>query len=162
MFRHEVAPLTVGAFDLGGVLYHAKYLELLEMARAKLLIERGYPYGRLMQEGYHIVITETAQRFLAPIRYEQTILVDLWVTELKKSSFAMDYHVWTLPPEVPPETTSENDSRPTMSTPIPGATLTHTATTKLACVKLRDPASLTYGPARIPGLLESILKDLLN
>lgn len=144
--------MTVGAFDLGGVLYHAKYLELLEQTREAFLTLEGLPYRTLMDDGYHIVVAETAQRFLAPIRYGERIVVEMWTQEVLRSTFTLVYDVFTWPAPVGPERelATELDEHPRK-------TRVHTATTRLACVRCNDPRNQIYSAARIPQPLQAAL-----
>ena len=101
-FRHDLSLSIVGAFDLGGVLYHARYLELLEETRAAFLETHLCSYRSLMDAGYHIVVTQTAQRFLAPIQYGQPVAVLMWCTDLRHGMFVLDYSIHTWPTSTRP------------------------------------------------------------
>ena len=167
VFRHVIPPLVVGAFDLGGVLYHAKYLELLEMAREAFLTARGVSYRAMMDSGYHMVIVEAQQRFVSPIRYGQRIWVDMWASEMRRSTFVFDYKMYTQEMSAT-STTPENDHNPSQHD---SAQLVHVASTKLACVKMSTTTSSNKGPsgggyefrpARIPPFLVAEVSALLT
>ena len=167
VFRHVIPPLVVGAFDLGGVLYHAKYLELLEMVREAFLTARGVSYRAMMDSGYHMVIVEAQQKFVSPIRYGQRIWVDMWASEMRRSTFVFDYKMYTQELPTTP-TTPENDHNPSQKND--SAQLAHIASTKLACVKMSTTTSSNtapggggyeFRPARIPSFLVTEVSALL-
>lgn len=76
---------------MGGVLYHARYLHLCEDAREKLLRDSGLPYSVLVDEGYHLVIVETSQRFHQPLRYGEKFEAVLWLEDVTRSSLICRY-----------------------------------------------------------------------
>lgn len=78
-------------FDLGGVLYHAHYFRLYERVRERFLEHAGCPYPSLVEQHSHLAVTESHQRFLAPVRYGDVIQIKLWATELKRVSFVFHY-----------------------------------------------------------------------
>ena len=95
-FQHQVPLLRLGEFDLGGVLYHANYFHLFESARESLLSSEGIPYSALVSDGCHLVIAESNQRFLAPIRYGEPLLVEVSFREAGAASVVVDYRITAL------------------------------------------------------------------
>ena len=91
---HQHFPLVrLGEFDLAGVLYHANYFHLLETMREEMLRAAGRPYREFVAKGQHLPITESHQEFLAPILYGKPIDIWLWVSDLKRASFKMNYEI---------------------------------------------------------------------
>ena len=92
-FIHDPGILRLGEFDIGGVLYHARYFHLFESAREALLASIDLPYASLVEQGCHLAIAESHQEFLQPITYGQAIKTALWTTDLKRSSVVFNYHL---------------------------------------------------------------------
>lgn len=65
----ELPSPGLACFDMGGVLHHARYLELLEKGRELFFIELGYPYPKLVENGFHLAVIRAEQEFLKPISY---------------------------------------------------------------------------------------------
>ena len=155
-FRHELPPLVVGAFDLGGVLYHAKYLELLELAREAFLVSRGCSYGWLMDSGCHVVVVDADQHFHASVRYGQRMAIGMWASEIRRSTFVLEYEMRAWPvqkySQSPVGDTAADD---------PGQRV-HTASTRLACVKPVGPGGTDFRPVRLPQPLREALTGVLD
>ncbi len=92
-FRHAAAPVRLGEFDLGGVLYHANYFHLYEEAREAVLATHGLPYSLLANRGEHLAVVESHQEFLAPVRYGDPLIVELTFGEIRRTSFVVRYRV---------------------------------------------------------------------
>lgn len=90
-FRGEI-PLA--EFDLGGVLYHGNYFRYYERAREAFLAKHQTPYSALIDQGFHLVVTETQQKFIKPIRYGESLLLKLHATELRQTSVALRYSIY--------------------------------------------------------------------
>ncbi len=139
VYEYVCPPLPLGLFDLGGVLYHANYFQLLEQARESLLAEFGCPYPELAANSQHLAIAESHQKFLKPIRYGDKVLVRLCATELRQSSVTLSYEL-------------------DLGAPHASDTPAHIAITKLVFV---DGSSGTLKPARLPEKLAKIFDRFL-
>lgn len=65
--------------DAGGVVYHARYLNLLERARTEWLRSLGIEQDRLMSEsGLMFVVSRVAIDYLRPARFNQQLNVTVW------------------------------------------------------------------------------------
>ena len=89
----KIDNLRLGEFDLGGVLYHANYFHLYEMAREGLLREGKLPYSQLVENSQHLAIVESHQTFPSPILYGQPLEVLLTTSDLKRSSVVFSYEI---------------------------------------------------------------------
>lgn len=120
-------------FDLGGVLYHANYFHLYEKTREAFLEKSGIPYPKLVEEGFHLALTESHQEFLAPIYYGQEIEAVLSVCNLQKTNLIFHYKIFD------------------------GSALLHKAWTKQVFVeKIKE----SFKPKRFPTTLLDALKTL--
>lgn len=90
-FCYTASRIRLGEFDIGGVLYHANYFHLYEEAREALLSAIGSPYPAIVAAGGHLAIAESSQKFLRPVVYGDEIIVEIAVTELRRSSFVFEY-----------------------------------------------------------------------
>ncbi len=90
-YCHKCAPLRLGLFDLGGVLYHAHYFALLEEAREAVLQANNLPCHELAKNREFLAIAESHQQFIKPILYGDEIKVYLWLSSLRKTSLEMNY-----------------------------------------------------------------------
>src|SRR5947209_20243834 len=62
--------------DQMGVVYHANYLDWMEIGRVELVRSRGFNYKDLEQrEGLLLAVVEANCRYLRPTRYDQDIVV---------------------------------------------------------------------------------------
>lgn len=94
-FNFHLSALRLGEFDLGGVLYHANYFHVYEMAREALLVAGGLPYPKLVEQGFHLAIVESHLEFEKPIRYGQPLEIQVHMTELKQSSVVFNYEIFS-------------------------------------------------------------------
>ena len=136
-FRHRCSPIRLGEFDLGGVLYHARYFHLLEDAREAFLRAHDLPYSYFIEHGQHLAIVEAHQSFDAPIRYGDEIEIDLWFSELRRSSLKVCYSLFI---------------------PARGESAIHNAWTRHALVQLGPDG---FRPAKIGEPLDALVRRYL-
>ncbi|MEJ6650904.1 MAG: tol-pal system-associated acyl-CoA thioesterase [Burkholderiales bacterium] len=68
--------------DAGGVVYHSRYLDFFERARADWLRQLGYESSRLVQEyGVVLVVRKVALNYHQPARLDDE--VDVFVDEIE-------------------------------------------------------------------------------
>ncbi len=132
IFSHALYPVRLGEFDAGGVLYHARYFHLLEETREAFLRSFNLPYSELMQEGIHLPLTHSEQKFISPVKYGMDITARLSVESLTKVRCTLFYEL------------------------SHGSKVLHLARTTLACVKLHESK---LKPAPFPEKLLTILKS---
>lgn len=136
-FKHRCSPIRLGEFDLGGVLYHARYFHLYEEAREAFLIANHLPYSQFIAQGQHLAIVESHQSFSGPVRYGDELEIDLWFSELKRSSLKVCYSL---------------SIAPAPTAPI------HTAWTRHALVQ---SGANGFRPTKIGDPLESLVRRFL-
>lgn len=74
--------------DLGGVVYHARYLHFFERARTEWLRARGIGQKRLREEeGLIFVVTDMDIRFTRPAMMDDELLVSAAVSEVGRARF---------------------------------------------------------------------------
>ena len=113
-YHCRLAPIRLGEFDIGSVLYHGRYFNLLEEVREDFMRSIGSPYPDLVGNGMHLAITESRQNFLSPIRYGDVIEARLNFSEIRRTSFIARYELLS-----------------------PAQVVVHRAETKHVCIQLQ-------------------------
>lgn len=67
--------------DQMGVVYHARYLVWLDVARTDYLRQQGMAYQELEQRGLRLAVSEVRIRYRQPARYDDVVRVRCWVRE---------------------------------------------------------------------------------
>jgi acyl-CoA thioester hydrolase len=65
-----------------GVVYHARYLVWLDIARTEHLRRCGMSYRDLEANGLRLAVSEVALRYRQPARYDDVVRVRCWVRDL--------------------------------------------------------------------------------
>lgn len=79
--------------DQMGVVYYANYFVYFEAARTQLLKKEGKSYGQFEREGVYIPVLEAHCKYKSPLFYEDEIVVNCWISEVKNTSFKFEYEV---------------------------------------------------------------------
>jgi acyl-CoA thioester hydrolase len=79
--------------DQMGVVYHARYLVWLDMARTEHLRQCGMSYRDLEATGLRLAVSEVAIRYRQPARYDDPIRIRCWVRELASRKVGFGYAV---------------------------------------------------------------------
>jgi acyl-CoA thioester hydrolase len=77
--------------DQMGVVYHARYLVWLDVARTEHLRLTGLSYRELEERGYRLVVAELGMRYLRGARYDDEVRVRCWVRELASRRVTFGY-----------------------------------------------------------------------
>jgi acyl-CoA thioester hydrolase len=75
------------------IVYHANYIVWFDMARTEFLRSLGYTYRKLESEGVWLPVVETGCRYISPARYDDEIVVETFIEELKKVKIRFGYRV---------------------------------------------------------------------
>jgi acyl-CoA thioester hydrolase len=92
MTKHEIR-VIYGDTDQMGVVYYANYLRFFEAARGGFLRAHGVSYAELEQRGLAWPVIEARVRYLKPARYDELIVVELTLAEVRGASLRFDYRV---------------------------------------------------------------------
>lgn len=79
--------------DQMGVVYHARYLVWLDIARTDHLRQAGMSYRELEEQGYRLAVSDLAVRFRQPARYDDLIRVRCWLREVASRRLVFGYAV---------------------------------------------------------------------
>lgn len=97
MIPRDVSELLVrvnySEVDQMGVVYHARYIVWLDMARTEHLRARGSTYRDFESRGYRLAVGELTVRYRRPARYDDLIRVRSWVSELASRRVTFEYVV---------------------------------------------------------------------
>ncbi len=90
--RHEIQ-IIFGDTDQMGVVYYANYLRYFEGARAAYWRGLGKSYKDLEAWGVALPVVEAHCYYKRPAHYEDVIVVETWVSELRAASMRFAYKV---------------------------------------------------------------------
>ena len=79
--------------DQMGVVYHARYLVWLDIARCDHLRQSGMTYRDLEQSGLRLAVSEVAIRYRQPARYDDPVRIRCWVREVASRRVDFGYAV---------------------------------------------------------------------
>lgn len=86
MHPPEVSELVVrvnySETDQMGVVYHARYLVWLDVARTEHLRLGGLSYRELEAAGLRLAVGEVGMRYRSPARFDDRVRIRCWVREL--------------------------------------------------------------------------------
>jgi acyl-CoA thioester hydrolase len=78
IFRHHQRVIYAQC-TIGNHVYHSRYLDILEAARGEFMRALGYPLARLQTENLIFPIIECRVKYLAPARYDDELMIELWM-----------------------------------------------------------------------------------
>lgn len=76
-----------------GVVYHARYVVWLDMARTEHLRQAGMSYREVEAMGVRLAVGELNVRYGQPARYDDLVRVRCWVRELASRRIVFGYRV---------------------------------------------------------------------
>lgn len=79
--------------DAMGIVHHSNYIRFLEEARCHLLDEAGYSYKKIEDNGVMIPVLEVNCKYKHPARYDDLIVIDVVIEELKGAKMIISYTV---------------------------------------------------------------------
>lgn len=91
LISESMARVNYSEVDQMGVVYHARYLVWLDIARTEHLRRTGLSYRELEERGFRLVVAELAIRYLRAARYDDAIRVRCWVRDLASRRVTFGY-----------------------------------------------------------------------
>jgi acyl-CoA thioester hydrolase len=79
--------------DQMGVVYHARYLVWLDVARCEHLRITGLSYRELEAVGYRLAVSEANLRYRQPARYDDPLRIRCWVRDAVARRVTFGYAV---------------------------------------------------------------------
>jgi acyl-CoA thioester hydrolase len=79
--------------DQMGVVYHARYLVWLDVARCDHLRQTGTSYRDLERAGLRLAVSEVSIRYRQPARYDDLVRIRCWVRDVASRRVDFGYVV---------------------------------------------------------------------
>ncbi len=79
--------------DAMGLVHHANYVHLLEIARVQMLDEHDRPYRSYVDAGLHFAVTRLDIRYRRGARFDDRIETTVWVDWVRGASLGMAYEL---------------------------------------------------------------------
>lgn len=79
--------------DQMGVVYHARYLVWLDIARTEHLRQSGMSYRDLEAAGLRLAVSNVSIRYRQPARYDDPVRIRCWVREVASRRVDFGYAV---------------------------------------------------------------------
>jgi acyl-CoA thioester hydrolase len=79
--------------DQMGVVYHARYLVWLDVARTEHLRRTGVSYAELESLGFRLAVGELRIRYRRPARYDDEVRIRCWVREARSRRVGFGYAI---------------------------------------------------------------------
>jgi acyl-CoA thioester hydrolase len=76
-----------------GVVYHARYLVWLDIARTEHLRRSGMSYRELEASGLRLAVSDVAIRYRQPARYDDPVRIRCWVRQVASRKVEFGYAV---------------------------------------------------------------------
>jgi acyl-CoA thioester hydrolase len=92
-FKHQLR-VRYQETDQMGVVYHANYLNWLEIARTEWIRELGIPYSELEEKGLLLPVTDVSMKYIHPARYDDVIEIHLRIVDHSYIRVGFEYDVY--------------------------------------------------------------------
>lgn len=79
--------------DQMGVVYHARYVVWLDMARTEHLRAAGFTYRQMEEEGVFLAVTDLRVRYRRAARYDELVRIRCWVRDLASRRVTFGYAI---------------------------------------------------------------------
>jgi len=92
--RHEIdVEVRYYETDGQGIVHHANYFQYFELARVKMLKEKGHDYAELERQGIFLVVHNVSCRYLRPAQFGDTLRILTTVTRATAARIDHAYQV---------------------------------------------------------------------
>ncbi|MER2566061.1 MAG: thioesterase family protein [Myxococcaceae bacterium] len=82
-----------GDTDQMGGVYYANYFRYFELSRSEFFRSLGGSYVELEKQGFGLPVVEANARYRSPAKYDDVILIEVKLAELKRASMRFEYVV---------------------------------------------------------------------
>ena len=79
--------------DAMGIMHHANYINLLEMARVLWMDEHDQPYREWVAQERHFAVTRVDVRYKRAVRFDDPVEVAVWVDTVGGASCRIAYEL---------------------------------------------------------------------
>lgn len=77
--------------DRMGFLHHSNHLRYYERGREEFCRRRDAGYRELEDAGVLVVVVDVQLQYKTPVRYEDVVDLELWLSEVKHASLTFEY-----------------------------------------------------------------------
>jgi acyl-CoA thioester hydrolase len=91
-FRARVR-VIYGDTDQMGVVYYANYLRYFELSRSEFFRAAALSYREFEASGFALPVVEAHAHYKASARYEDELVIDIRLTQLRRVSLRFDYDI---------------------------------------------------------------------
>lgn len=82
--------------DVGGVVYHSNYLYWFEIGRTEMMRDSGHRYSHFERDrGLLLTVAETHLEYRSPVRYDDLVRIESWLTDFKRVQFTVRHRIST-------------------------------------------------------------------
>jgi acyl-CoA thioester hydrolase len=92
-FSETMVRVNYSETDQMGVVYHARYLVWLDIARCDYLRQNGMTYRDLENQGLRLAVSEMSIKYRQPARYDDLVRVLCWVRSVASRRVEFGYLV---------------------------------------------------------------------
>jgi acyl-CoA thioester hydrolase len=85
--------VTYAECTVGNHVYYARFLDLLETARGEFFRAIGTTFLQWQQAGLAFPVLECQLHYKAPARYDDLLLLELWLTQLQRVRLSFAYRI---------------------------------------------------------------------
>ena len=93
LVTESVVRVNYSETDQMGVVYHARYLVWLDIARCDHLRSTGISYRDLELSGLRLAVSEVVIRYRQPARYDDLVRIRCWVRDVGSRRVEFGYAV---------------------------------------------------------------------
>ena len=79
--------------DQMAIVHHSNYIRWFEEARIAYMKDKGLPYSRMEELGVMIPVMGVDCKYGKPVKFEQTVLIYLKITEFSGAKLEIEYEV---------------------------------------------------------------------
>lgn len=94
VYRHQHR-VTYGECTVGNHVYYGRYLDFLEEARGEFFRASGRTLVQWQEADVIFPVIEARLRYKAAARYDDWVIVELWVNQLEGVRIGFDYRLLT-------------------------------------------------------------------
>jgi len=92
VYRHTYRVIYADT-DAGGIVYNGNYLRFFEIGRTEMMREQVCSYKDVEKRGLILPVTESYLRYKAPAFYDDLIIIETKLIEIKKVTCKFSYKI---------------------------------------------------------------------
>ena len=93
-FSHLFYRIPFSETDAMGIVHHGNPPLYLERGRIELLRLIGHDYLKITEQGLHFPVVEMSLRYKRPLKFDDIIVVETFITLLTKTRLNFDYRIY--------------------------------------------------------------------